>query len=448
MNASRAVAVGGVALLAVIVALMVTGGGGTHEYKLIFSTAGQLVNDNDVQIGGRRVGAVKKIELTKTNQAEITVEVEEPYAPLHEGTTAIIRATSLSGIANRYIALSPAPNSAPELKDGAVLDEDKTTTAVDLDQIFNTFDAKTRDGLADTIQGFAAWYQGKGRQANGVARYFPPALAATRRLSEQLAADKPALTALVRNTGSVVQALGAKGDTLTQLVSNTNTTLGAIADQNAALDEALQYLPGTLRRASTTFVDLRGVLGDFDKLVAVSKPATKNLAPFLKDELNPLLVESQPTIHTLAKLLQQPGATNDLTDLLSDAPTLAKVAHTSFRDSIQALNKSLPVLSFIRPYTPDFVGWLRDFGQSTTNYDANGHYARVQPVTNAFKYDSGANTLTPVPAAERVPGSENGAKFVPRCPGAPIQAPLDASAPWRDSSGTLDCDPSILPPGP
>ena len=446
MNASRAVAAGGVVLLAVLVALIITGGGGTHRYKLIFATAGQLVGDNDVQIGGRRIGSIKDIQLTKDNRAEITVEVQEPYAPLHEGTTAVIRATSLSGIANRYIALSPGPNSSPKLDDGSTLAQDTTTTAVDLDQIFNTFDTKTRAGLATTIQGFADWYQGKGRQANGVAKYFPPALGATRKLAEQLAADKPALTALVKNTGSVVGALGAKGDTLTQLVSNTNTTLGAIAAENASLDQAVQLLPGTFRRASTTFVNLRGVLGDFDKLVAVSKPATKNLAPFLR-QLTPLLTEAKPTVANLATLLQQPGQQNDLTDLLSSAPTLAGVAHTSLRNSVQALNKSLPVLSFIRPYTPDFVGWLRDFGQSTANYDANGHYARVQPVFNAFKYSSADNTLTPVPAEQRVPGSQNGPQFVTRCPGAAIQPPADASAPWRDTTGPLDCDPSIIPPG-
>ena len=446
MTTTRVVALAAVALVAVLVVMILTGGGGTHRYKLIFSNAGQLVNDNDVQIGGRRVGSIKKVELTRDNRAQITIEVEEPYAPLHVGTTAVIRQTSLSGIANRYIALSPGPNSAPEYRDGATLPASATTTSVDLDQIFNTFDEKTRKGLATTIQGFADWYQGKGRTANGVAKYFPPSLAATRRLAEQLAADKPALRALVRNTGSVMAALGAKGDTLTQLVANTNTTLGAVAAENQSLDQALQYLAPTLRRGSTTFVNLRGVLGDFDKLVAVSKPATKNLEPFLK-QLTPLLTESQPTINNLAKLLQQPGPQNDLTDLLNDAPQLASVAHTSFANSITALNKSLPVLTFIRPYTPDFVGWLRDFGQSTSNYDANGHYARVQPVFNSFKYSQTANTLTPVPAPERTPGLQNGPQLVPRCPGAAVQAPADGSAPWRDTSGTLDCNPAIVPPG-
>ena len=73
----------------------------------MFEIAGQLVPDNDVQVGGRRIGSVKKIELTDDNQAAIRISVQEPYAPLREGTKATIRLTSLSGIANRYIALTP-----------------------------------------------------------------------------------------------------------------------------------------------------------------------------------------------------------------------------------------------------------------------------------------------------------------------------------------------------
>ena len=82
--------------------------GGT-EYTLLFQNAGQLVRDDDVQVGGRRVGSVRAIELTDDNQAAVKVSVQEPYAPLREGTHAVIRLTSLSGIANRYIALTPAP---------------------------------------------------------------------------------------------------------------------------------------------------------------------------------------------------------------------------------------------------------------------------------------------------------------------------------------------------
>ena len=45
------------------------------------------------------------------------------------------------------------------------------------------------------------------------------------------------------------------------------------------------------------------------------------------------------------------------------------------------------MLEFLRPYTPDLGGWLCDFGAGAANYDANGHYARIQPIFNAFQFE-------------------------------------------------------------
>src|SRR5882672_10302187 len=140
VNAARGAALGALVLAVAVVAVLLLRGDGGTTYKLRFQNAGQLVKDDDVQVGGRRIGSVRKISLTDDNQAEITVTVQGDYAPLHEGTTALVRATSLSGIANRYIALTPGPNSGPKLPDGATLQADKTTSIVDLDQLFNTLD--------------------------------------------------------------------------------------------------------------------------------------------------------------------------------------------------------------------------------------------------------------------------------------------------------------------
>ena len=69
--------------------------------------------------------------------------------------------TSLPSVANRYISLRPGPNNAPEIPDGGVIETDKTTNAVDLDQLFNTLEPRTRKGLQNTLQGFATWYAGQ-----------------------------------------------------------------------------------------------------------------------------------------------------------------------------------------------------------------------------------------------------------------------------------------------
>ncbi len=191
------------ALLAVIavVAILLLSGGGGEQYTLIFQNAGQLVKGDDVQVGGQRVGSVDEILLTNDNQAEIKISVDEAFAPLHEGTSATIRLTSLSGVANRYIALTPGPNNAPALASGAQLGVEHTTSVVDLDQIFNTLDPKTRRGLQNVIQGSATQYAGKGPQVNESAKYFSPAISTTDQLVKELNRDQQTLTQRDRRGG-------------------------------------------------------------------------------------------------------------------------------------------------------------------------------------------------------------------------------------------------------
>ena len=448
MKPARIVTLLVAAVAVVLVGIVLFGGSSNPTYVLSFETAGQLVKDNDVQVGGRRVGKVSNIELTANNQATVPVEVEEPYAPLHEGTTAVMRATSLSGVANRYVALTPGPQNAPLIAEGEEIPVDQTTTIVDLDQLFNTLDPETTKGLAEVIQGFGTWYRGRGLEARKGLPYLSPSLNATVGLIEKLNSDQPALEQMVQSTSSVVGTLAAKGPTLTNLVTNANISLGAIGDENESLAEALQYLPQTLRRGSTTFVNLRTTLDSVDQLVAASKPATKNLAPFLAD-LEPLLTQADPTLTNLALTVSKPGADNDFTSLMQDAPALSTGAQKSFPASITAINDSLPTLSYARPYAPELVGLLRDFGQGTSNYDANGHYARATPAFGAFDYNGSSLDYL---GANRDAWEQNGPTIVPRCPGAATQAPPDGSAPWQaplypSTTSLIGCNPAIVPPG-
>jgi phospholipid/cholesterol/gamma-HCH transport system substrate-binding protein len=445
--AARAAALGALIVAVVVVAVVMLRGNGASTYKLRFQNAGQLVKDDDVQIGGRRVGSVRAIDLTNDNQAEITIQVDDGFTPLHEGTTAGIRATSLSGIANRYITLTPGPNNRRELPDGATLGTDKTTSIVDLDQLFNTLDAKTRKSLQDVIQGSATWYDNKGQEANAATKYFNPALSSTSKLVNEVLYDQQTFQDFLRSSSKVVTALAARHDDLTNLVTNANTTAAAIGDENQSLARALGVLPSTLRQANTTFVNLRATLGDLDVLVAESKPATKDLARFLR-ELRPLVSDARPTIRDLRTLVRKSGKGNDLTDLLRQTPALEKAAKPAFANTITALRKTTPVLKFIRPYTPDFVGWLRDFGQGAANYDANGHFARIQPMFNAYSFadNPAGGVLTPIPPDQKLAGLQTG--VVKRCPGAGSQPAQDGSAPWQDTDGSLDCDPKLVLPGP
>jgi phospholipid/cholesterol/gamma-HCH transport system substrate-binding protein len=153
------------------------------------------------------------------------------------------------------------------------------------------------------------------------------------------------------------------------------------------------------------------------------------------------VADARPTIASLRRLVRKAGPDNDLTELLRKTPKLERLAKPTFADTVQAFQKSTPVLNFVRPYAPDLIGWIRDFGEGASNYDANGHFARIQPVFNAFSFND--NLLIPTTTAQRLPGSFSGQNE--RCPGAATQPPADGSAPYRDSDGKLDCKPEQYP---
>src|SRR4051794_9761725 len=298
---ARVAAVAVVLAAVVVVSLLLFTGGSDYTVKVQFLNAGQLVKGNQVQVGGRPIGTVSKISLTDDGLAEIEIKVSE-LKPLHEGTTAVIRSTSLSGIANRYVALSLGPQSAKAIDSGGYIRADRTTSPVDLDQLFNTLDAPTRKGLQNIIQGSAAQYEGKALQANQSIRYFNPALTPSPALLRELVRDRVVFKRLVTDSADVVTDLADRRSDLAQLVGNANAAAGAIAGENPALARTLELLPVTMREPNTTFVNLRATLDDLDVLVPASKPPNKDLARFL-GVLRAPVRDSNPTIRYLSPLV-------------------------------------------------------------------------------------------------------------------------------------------------
>lgn len=416
--------------------------GGNSDYRVtaVFENGGQLVKGNQVRIGGRPVGVIKDVALNSRAQAEVELSVEEEgLTPLHEGTTATIRATSLSGIANRYVSLDPGPNSNPKVGDGGLILVDRTSAPVDIDQLFNTFDPRTRAGLQRFIQGQATQFNGKSAEAEKSLRYFSPALSATSRLTRELVVDDEVFERFVVDTSRTLGAITERREQLSSLVRGTGAAANAIGDENVALDRSLEVLPGTLRKANTTFVNLRAALDDLDVLVAESKPATRDLDVLFR-ELRPLVAASRPTVRDLRVLVNAPGENNDLIDLTAKLPRLERLTSVALPRAIRFFDESNDEVDTLRAYSPDLASFLTKFAQTSSYYDANGHYARVQPIFSPFSYDSENGNLSRVPDGQRLDRFETGTSR--RCPGSATQAAPDGSNPFA----VAGCDPAITPP--
>lgn len=426
----------------ILVATLIFSGGSGYRYTLKFENVSLLVPGNLVMVGGHPVGSVESIKLSDDNLAEMEVELDEE---VREGATFIVRKSSLSSVHSHYISMTPGPDNAPVLAEGTVLGEESTTAAVEIDQLFDTFDEKTRRGWSNLIRGVASIYAGDAAEgANKTFKYSGASFSSTQRLMAELSDQDAKLGEFVKNTGGLMTTLAEVSPTLTEMVSNANTALGAIASENESLSLALQELPPTLRQGNTTFVNLRAALDDVEPLLrANGRAADAGLAEFLRDDVTPVLRRLKPVASNLATVASRPGPSNDANELLAALIPLQSTARPAVNAVVRALNASQEEVSETRAYAPDIFNAFAKLGAATANYDANGHYTRVRPTATGLSELNGT-TIEP----QTPPTIYGGLELISglnRCPGGSTQ-PIAGSNPFLDDGNlTGKCDPSQVP---
>jgi phospholipid/cholesterol/gamma-HCH transport system substrate-binding protein len=461
----RAAAIAAVAVAIVAVAVIVLSGGKSYTVKAVFSNASQIVSGDLVEVSGNNIGTVSNISLTPDGQAQLTLDIKNSaFDPLRQGTVATIREASLSGIANRYVDLRLGPGGAPAIRNGGILPTRYTTSAVDLDQLFNTLDAPTRKGLQAVIQGSASQYAGQGRVMQRAWQYLNPAIASTSVLFQEINRDTGKFTNFIVKSSHLVTDLSQRSSDLTGLVQHLATTTEALAAQRTALGQSIQRLPGFMRLANTTFVNLRNALNDVQPLVDVSKPVAPKLQKLLV-QLKPLAEQSVPTVRDLSNIVRRPGADNDLVELTRlGVPLAAATVHNTnvdgknrrgaFPESALALHNSTPELATARPYAVDLTGWFEGYSHPG-GYDANGAYSRVAPIVGVASLQNGTLNLLPAftqPLLRSILAfggngstSSSGGLLVTgqgdRCPGS-----MERGAIWYPESG-FPCNPKQVPTG-
>jgi phospholipid/cholesterol/gamma-HCH transport system substrate-binding protein len=255
-----------------------------------------------------------------------------------------------------------------------------------------------------------------------------------------------------------VTDVAERKEDLAALIGNANSTFRALAVEKGALADAVGQLPEFMRRANTTFVNLRSTLDQVDPLVNASKPVAKKLQPLLAN-LRPLARDAKPTVRDLSNIVRKPGADNDLTELTMTFPALKAAAldkkdrkvnagqgpidvgnvEGAFPTTAQALKDAAPIIADGRPYTADFIAWLDDFATSGT-YDAVGGWPRAINVFNALTTQHGAPSLLPLD--QRAIQDAAGVRInqYRRCPGGSEVPAADGSNVWNEEEqGTLNC---------
>jgi virulence factor Mce-like protein len=136
----------------------------TYDIKVALPEGSGLQNANQVRIAGTRVGLVRSLSLhqdprTGRINAIANLKLEKSVEPLPRDTKAIV--LSVSAIGLKYLELEKGTSRTP-LRAGETIPLSQTSEPVDIDQLFNMFDEKTRTASQINLNNFGNGLAGRG----------------------------------------------------------------------------------------------------------------------------------------------------------------------------------------------------------------------------------------------------------------------------------------------
>ncbi len=252
-----------------------------YRVTVPFPQAGQLAQEADVRISGVTVGRVKSIVANpETGVSDVEVEIEPEYAPVPRDSRVMLRQKTLLG--ETYVELTPGRPNTPTLPDGGKLPVGNIAPTVQLDNILQYFDAKTRAAFEAWQEQQAIAGAGRGRDINDFFAALSPFIEQTGALATTLNRNEDDLSKLVKNTGVVFSALSERGDQLRGLIRNTNTVFKTTAERDEQLAQTFVALPTFQRESRLTLDRLVEFADDTNPLYEQLQPVTQELGPTMR----------------------------------------------------------------------------------------------------------------------------------------------------------------------
>jgi virulence factor Mce-like protein len=285
-------------LLALVAAAAITlfrGGDDKKYLTASFPRTVSLYEGSEVRVLGVPVGEVESVK-----PAGDVVQVKMQYdakVDVPADAQAVIVAPSVVG--DRFVQLTPVYTDGEKLQDGAVLGTDKTSTPLELDQVYQSIDdltvalgpkgANSDGALSELLTTTAKNFDGQGENLNQTIRDLGKFTGTLENNKEELFGSAAELERFVgalarndrtvrrfnRSMAAVSDLLAGERQELAASLKNLGTALGEVRtfvkDNKTLLSKNIKGL----NRVSKTLVKRRGEL---DEILNVAPLALNNLA--------------------------------------------------------------------------------------------------------------------------------------------------------------------------
>ena len=354
------VMVGAVTVLAVLVAVFLAYNANqglpfvpTKELKAVFADGSNLVIGNDVREGGFRVGLVsdmRPVELAGGQVgALLTLKLDKANGDVPVDSTATIRPRSVLGL--KFVEIARG-SSSRVFADGGVLGISRTSVPVQFDDIFKTFDARTRNAIQNDLVGFGDVLAGRGSALNDTVSSLPGLLAHLEPVARYLSDPGTRLTGFFDSLNAFMGAVAPVAQVNARLFTDMATTFEALSRDPRALEATISRSPSTLSVSTDSLRAQQPFLVDLRVLGAGLAPATGSLRRALP-VINPAIEAGTTT------LARTPSLNRGLQQVMGALRSLAlapatNVALNALSDTTGTLN---PMVRYLGPYVTVCNDW-------------------------------------------------------------------------------------------
>jgi phospholipid/cholesterol/gamma-HCH transport system substrate-binding protein len=338
----------------------------TFKVELADAVAVSPGNSQEVRIAGVEVGQIVASEPTSHNTSLVTVEIE-PGHPIYDNARAVLR--PVNPLNQMYLTLNPGGPPGEPLPEGGVIPVAQTERPVQLDEVFDKLDDRTRAALTSLLEESDNALANAPRTVPVDLKTMDTTLLRLRPVVARLQTRQENIRQLVAALSGVSSALGSNDTRLTRLVDATQQTLGVLAARDGELTVALRLLPATT-------ADLRNAMTSTSEL-------TKQLDPTLDN----IRAASDELPDALSALTDAVGPLRATVDAAGEVAAKARPIVSDLRPITDDLRGSFddlrPVSGCLNDVTAKVVPWMYDLGGFVYNTnslfsvtDQNGGWGR------------------------------------------------------------------------
>ena len=321
----------------------------TYDVKAELPSGAKLVKGNEVRVGGFRVGVVDDIKpklvrsgSTSKSVALVTLKLDKTVDPLAVDTTLRTRPRSALGL--KYVQVVPG-HSKKTFRAGSTIPLKNASQPLELENINQIFDRKTRPAVRDATAGFGDAFAGRGASLNTAIEALNPLFKSLTPVMRNLSDPRTELDQFFLQLGRASAQVAPVAHTQAVLFTDMADTFAAISRCPVCLQQTIEKSPPSLDAAIHSLPVQRGFYTDFADLSTKLRPAAREL-PRALPRINTAFAVGTPILPKTTKLNERlKGAFGAAEDLFDNPNT-----KLTLRDLRTALHVARPLVEFVAPY--------------------------------------------------------------------------------------------------